>query len=152
MHLYRITKSKFVRDLSGEGAKLYGGRWNRKGIAVLYTSQQESLAALETLVHITASTAPSDLSLAVLSIPDSLKPRTVKMEDLPASWRNYPAPNKLAKIGTEWATSKLILMLTVPSALVKTEWNVLINPAHSDIEHVNILEVKEFRFDSRLLQ
>lgn len=150
MDLFRIAREKYIHDLSGEGARRFGGRWNAKGTALLYTSQHESLAALEILAHVPVSEIPNDLSLLVLSIPDSLTIKRVEQLELPENWRGYPAPYELARIGTRWVHSGSSLMLKVPSALVRTDWNILINPAHPDMEKVNIKEVIGFQFDSRI--
>lgn len=152
MDLFRISRKKYFKDTSGEGSRKFGGRWNFKGFAVLYTSQSESLAALETLVHAPISSLPDDLSLLILSIPNNLKPIIIKKDDLPPDWRNYPAPSKLAEIGTKWIDSKSNLLLKVPSVLVETEWNILVNPAHPDIKKIKTKEIRPFRFDMRLLQ
>lgn len=150
MDLFRIAREKYIRDLSGEGARRFGGRWNEQGTAILYASQNESLAALEILAHTPISEIPHDLSLLVLSAPDSLASERVDPTELPENWREYPAPPELARIGTRWVHSESSLMLTVPSAMVQTDWNILINPSHPDIEKVNIKEVTGFQFDSRI--
>ncbi len=150
MDLFRITKEKYIRDISGEGARRFGGRWNHKGTAVLYTAQSEALAALEILVHVPISAIPGDLKLAVLSVPDNLTMQKIKEKELPKKWRSYPAPHALADLGTQWINSNTSLMLKVPSVLVHTEMNVLINPAHPDAKEIGIKEVREFSFDPRL--
>lgn len=152
MDLYRIARERYIEDLSGEGSRIFGGRWNFKGTPVLYTSQSESLAALETLVHAPVSAIPDDLNLLILSVPNKIKPEIVPKDDLPSGWRNYPAPNKLADIGTGWMNSKLSLMLKVPSVLIQTEWNILINPVHFHMRKIEIKEIRPFTFDTRLLQ
>jgi RES domain-containing protein len=152
MKLFRISKKKYIEDLSGEGARKFGGRWNSKGSAVLYTSQTESLAVLETLVHTSIATMPSDLNLLILSLPDNIKSNTIDVDQLTSGWRNYPAPNQLAKIGSKWLDSGSSLLMEVPSVLVQTEANILINPRHSDMKKVKIKEIRPFSFDMRLLQ
>ncbi|MDZ7719222.1 MAG: RES family NAD+ phosphorylase [Balneolaceae bacterium] len=152
MDLYRIARERYIEDLSGEGSRIYGGRWNFKGTPVLYTSQSESLAALETLVHAPVSAIPDDLNLLILSVPDNLKPEIIQREELPGDWRNYPAPNKLAEIGAKWINSTMSVMLKVPSVLVQTESNILINPLHSDMEKIEVKEIRPFCFDTRLLK
>jgi len=150
MDLFRISKEKYIRDLSGEGARRFGGRWNEQGTAILYASQNESLAALEILAHTPISEIPDDLSLLVLSIPESIVLERVDPNELPENWREYPSSNELARIGSRWVGSRSSLMLKVPSALVRTDWNVLINPDHPEMDMVNIKEVLHFQFDSRI--
>lgn len=152
MDLFRISKKKYIEDLSGEGARKFGGRWNSKGSAVLYTSETESLAALETLVHASIATMPNDLSLLTLSIPDDIQADKIDADQLPDGWRKYPAPNQLATLGNNWIESGASLILKVPSVLVQTEMNILINPNHSNAEKLSIKEVRPFSFDMRLFQ
>lgn len=152
MDLYRISRKKYIKDLSGEGAKKFGGRWNYKGSAVLYSSETESLAALETLFHTSIATMPSDLNLLILSIPDSINPDEIDINQLPSSWKNYPAPIQLAEIGNKWIDSESSLLLKVPSVLVKSEMNFLINPNHSDADKMSIKEIRPFTFDIRFFQ
>ncbi|NOX26288.1 MAG: RES domain-containing protein, partial [Deltaproteobacteria bacterium] len=68
------------------------------------------------------------------------------------NWRDYPAPEQLADIGTGWLKSKSSLLLEIPSAVVNKEMNILINPLHQDIKSVSLVSVESFSFDSRLLQ
>ena len=84
--LYRIGKTKRIRDLSGEGARLYGGRWNLKGTPVLYTSDSTALATLETLVHSPLHLMPNNRSIITLNLPDDLAVRDLSTEDLPSKW------------------------------------------------------------------
>ncbi len=150
MDLFRISKKRYIEDLSGEGARKFGGRWNLKGSAVLYTSQTESLAALETLVHTSMAAMPSDLNLMILSLPENIEPDKIEIQQLHSGWRNYPAPNQCAEIGSKWVDSDSSLLLEVPSVLVQSEKNILINPRHSDMKKLRIKEIRPFSFDMRL--
>lgn len=152
MIVYRIAKTRHIRDLSGMGARLYGGRWNNKGIAIVYTSENRSLATVEYLVHVPMSLIPGDLSIASIKIPNSIKPKDVSPGDLPNNWRDYPPPPELAEIGAKWALSIDTLLLRVPSAVVENEFNILINPQHPDIKRITISKIEHFRFDTRLLR
>lgn len=151
MKLYRIATTAHIKDLSGAGARLYGGRWNEKGVAVVYTSESRALAVLEYLVHLPMVFAPGELSIMELKVPDSISPREVDRRSLPSDWRSYPAPEALAAIGTRWARSNDSLLLRVPSAVVEHEFNVLINPLHSDFNHITPRNPERFVFDSRLI-
>jgi RES domain-containing protein len=149
--VYRITKKWLAHDLSGEGAKLYGGRWNPEGHPVVYTSESRSLATLEFYAHRSRSRHLIDLSLVQIIIPKDVKARQLTSANLPEGWNNYPAPDSLALIGAEWLNSRSSLSLIVPSAIVPQEFNVLINPAHDEMKRVAIGEVEEFSFDRRFL-
>lgn len=152
MHVYRIAKTQYIRDLTGMGARLYGGRWNHKGVGMVYTAESRALATVEYLVHVPLSLVPRDLSMATLHIPDWITPKTIAIVSLPANWRDYPAPSALADLGMQWALSQETLLLRVPSVVVEYEWNVLINPLHSDMPHVTITEVATYQFNARLLR
>lgn len=150
MQLFRITKKRYADDLSGEGARLYGGRWNRKGTPALYTSESVSLAAMEVLVNLPAAELPDDLQLLTLNVSDDAGMDEIQVNDLPGGWTRYPPPGSLAEMGTRWFQSGENLLLRVPSAAIPWEWNVLINPRHEMMESVEILSVESFGFDERL--
>ncbi|MGM0586781.1 MAG: RES family NAD+ phosphorylase [Bacteroidota bacterium] len=150
MLAYRISKAKFIEDLSGEGARRYGGRWNIKGTAVLYTSEHQSLAVLETLVHSSINALPTDLKLLTLSIPDHINPITYPPDSLPDNWRSYPAPRSLAELGTQWCKQQSSLVMCVPSVLAPTDDNLLINPSHPAFSQLKTERITEFTFDDRL--
>jgi RES domain-containing protein len=150
MIVYRIARSQHIGDLSGEGARLHGGRWNHRGTAIIYTSATRSLATVELLVHVSLSYAPTDLNIATIEIPDEPAPEEVEVAALPPNWRDYPAPPELADLGTSWARSGRSVLLRVPSAVVEHEHNILINPAHPDIALVVLAKVEDFRLDRRL--
>ncbi len=154
MEVYRISLVRHIRDLTGEGARLYGGRWNHKGTGVMYTSANRALAVLEYLVHVTLSLIPDGLGIASLRIPDGIfaKRFVLSLSDLPKNWRNYPAPSHLADVGTTWAKKNDTLLLQVPSAVVEREFNILINPLHPDMKHIAITRVEDFTIDDRLLR
>jgi len=148
--LFRISLSKHINDMTGTGAKIYGGRWNRAGYPVVYASGSRSLAALEFLVHVPMALAPDNLSIAEINILKNIKRTSVKESQLPKNWKNYPAPEEIANIGTNWIKSQSSLLLNVPSAVVDKEFNTLINPLHPDIQFVTLGKVESFSFDPRL--
>ncbi len=152
MKVFRIAKTQNIKDLSGAGARIYGGRWNHKGTGIIYTSESISLATVEYLVHVPLSIVPTNLSLATLQIPDEIIPNEIKNTDLPVNWRDYPAPSKLAESGSSWAKTNESLLLRVPSVVVEYEFNILINPLHPDMKHVTILQVEDHRADKRLFR
>jgi RES domain-containing protein len=151
MHLYRITRTRYVRDLSGNGARLFGGRWNRKGIGILYTSPTRALATVEYLVHVPVALAPADLSIATLELPDDTSAEKVDPTVLPSGWRRHPPPPELSAVGTKWVqASAHALLLEVPSAVVEGESNVLIDPLHPEMERVRLAEIRPYTLDERL--
>jgi len=148
--LYRISTSEHIEDLSGTGARILGGRWNHPGYPVIYTSGSRSLAALEFLVHVPMALAPENLSIAEINIQKNIARESVKEGLLPPNWRDYPAPEQLADVGTTWIKSKSALLLDIPSAVVGKEVNTLVNPLHPDIKFVKLVKIEKFSFDSRL--
>lgn len=152
MFVYRIAKTKYIHDLSGTGARVYGGRWSKKGIGIIYTSENRALATVEYLVHVPLSLVPGDIGIATLKIPDGITPQEISISGLPANWRDYPAPPELAEIGTRWALANDTLLLRVPSAVVEHECNILINPSHPDMKHVSISQTERYTLDARLLR
>ncbi|MCK5509260.1 MAG: RES family NAD+ phosphorylase [Desulfobacterales bacterium] len=152
MHVFRIAKTRHIKDLTGTGAKIYGGRWNHKGTGAIYTSENRSLATVEYLVHVPLSIVPGDLSIACLEIPDRIIPKQISIANLPRNWRDYPTPPALAELGTKWVLSNDSLLLRIPSVVVENEFNVLINPMHSDIHYVTISFIKKYAFNKRLFR
>jgi len=152
MQVYRLAKAKHIRDLSGAGARIAGGRWNLKGTAVLYTAESRALATVEYLVHVPIAIIPRNLRMAAIDVPDAAPRIVVATNDLPLDWNRYPPPPELATIGTDWILKNSHLLLYVPSAVVPGEHNVLINPLHPDMKHVKIVNVEVYKFDKRLLQ
>lgn len=148
---WRIFKSRRVRSaFDGEGARLYGGRWNSPGTRVVYVAGSASLAVLEVLVHLGDAGVLSSYSLCAVEFDDGLI-EPLDRSGLPADWRSYPAPSGLRGIGDAWVRSQSSVVLEVPSAVVERESNYLINPEHPDFASLNVGEPEPFEFDSRLL-
>lgn len=152
MNVYRIAKTAYIRDLSGAGPRLYGGRWNQKGTAVVYASESRSLATLEYFVHVPLTCEPLDLSVATILVPDGAGGQQIGIGELFAEWNCFPSPSKLADLGTDWVRRGESLLLRVPSAVVDGEFNVIINPAHPEMSEVSIVDVRPYAFDERLLR
>ncbi len=151
MIAYRITKKKWIKDLSGTGAKLTGGRWNPKGFPVLYCASTSSLAILEKLVHVDFDLLPDDLFIAELEIPEnSIEELTLK--NLPKHWNKYPGPDSLRSLGKKWLMENKYLILKVPSAVNPNETNYLINVDHSDADKIKIIKTYPFEIDNRLIK
>jgi RES domain-containing protein len=149
--VWRITRRRH-QALDGEGARLYGGRWNNEGRAVVYTSATLSLAALEYLVHTEPLLAPSDLVAIEIDIPeDGDAGARVEPGQFPAGdWREFPAPEWQAELGELWLGDGTFLWLAVPSVVVPREYNVLINPGHARMSDVRVVSTRPFAFDKRL--
>lgn len=147
--LYRVSRSKYARDLSGEGARLGGGRWNHKGTAIIYTAENRALAAMEAVVHMMSPDFLRGRKMVSIGVPESIIPKEIDMASLPTDWRKYPPSFAVASLGANWATNGKSLLLRVPSAVIPHEFNVLINPAHPDIKSVKVVAVEDFVYDER---
>jgi len=148
MILYRLSNGEFIKDLSGTGSKLFGGRWNSAGFNAIYTTESISLAVLEVLVHIKRFKTPLDYHLAYIEIPDTISPVIINKEKLKRTWKDDIAYSQF--MGDEFLKSSDGLLLKVPSAIIDEENNFIINPKHPGISKVKITSTKIFEFDERL--
>lgn len=149
MIVFRLSKGKYHRDRSGKGAEMYGGRWNSKGTALLYTSQSRALAFAEVSIHIPLGIVPRDYFLVSIQIPDTANILELPEANLPRDWRSNPHSDSTQKIGDAFAAGLQFLVLRVPSAVVPGDFNYLINPSHPGMSDVKIANVVPFEFDSR---
>ena len=149
MIVYRLAKSKFCKDLSGYGAEVAGGRWNSKGIAVVYTSVSRALCTTEIAVHTPLGNIPEDYNLVSIEIPNT---NILKIEGakLPKDWQTFPHPNSTQLIGDKFVAGAKYLAMRVPSVIVQGEYNYLLNPHHKDFKKVKISKTEKFIFDERL--
>ncbi len=152
MIVYRICKGKYENDLSGQGARLAGGRWNSKGVPVVYTSQTRALCMVEVAVHIPFGYLPVDYKILSIEIPDSVDIQEIPTHDLPNGWNSITYSSATQAIGDDFIKTNKFLVLKVPSATVDGEFNYLINPNHANIRDIKIVESKDFRFDIRLFK
>ena len=151
MLVWRVTrKADAEQPLSGEGARRYGGRWSHIGVALVYTSQSLSLAVLEYLVNLPITDLPGDLVSLQIEIPNDLPRVEVTIKELPDNWRTYPSVEELKDIGTDWVRRATVPILVVPSVVIPSELNYLINPIHPLSDRVEILSVDAFALDTRL--
>lgn len=149
MLVYRLGRTKFAHDISGEGARLYGGRWNHKLTPCLYTSGSRALAVLEYTVNVNIDEVPRALSMTVLQIPDE-NILTLTPKDLPGDWALSPAPASTKDFGTGLLKKSDYLVIRIPSVVVPEEFNYLINPLHLDIRLVKVVSVRDFVYDVRI--
>lgn len=149
--VWRLLTARYAESaFSGEGARLYGGRWNRKGVPMGYTAGSQSLAMLELLVQDEPLRARYVMIAARL--PKNLKIGRVTPEELPADWRSLAAREQLQAIGTDWAKRRSGAVLAVPSAVIPYETNYLLNPLHPSFAKIEIGEPQDFITDLRLMK
>lgn len=141
-------------DLSGEGARRGGGRWNRPGQAVIYSASTISLACLETLVHLPGTALPLNRYLVKLDVPESLLKGAIELTftSAPVGWDATPPGKTSLDFGDSWLTEGRSALLIVPSAIVQEEQNLLINPAHPEAQAVIATKVRRWTYDPRVIK
>lgn len=150
MKLYRACSYKYLHDLSGAGARINGGRWNSAGKAALYTSESKSLALLEVLANTPLAILRTDFSIITLELTGSFSTDEYTLKELPAGWSAYPVPVAVTRMGDRWLTAGRSLLLKVPSVIVPSECNVIINPAHPDFNKIKIIATEKLVIDKRI--
>lgn len=149
MRVYRVSRTKYAGDLKGEGAKLFGGRWNNKMIACLYTSESRALAVLEYTVNVNIDDIPLALSITTIEIPD----RPIKFlnePDLPGDWKSSPAPSSTKDFGSKLLLAAVEPVIKIPSSVIPAEFNYLLNPLHSDSKKFKVIDISDFIYDVRI--
>jgi RES domain-containing protein len=150
MRFWRICRRRYAAEaMSGAGARLYGGRWNSRGVSVVYASTSLALAAVETFVNLEPNLRPADLVSIEGDIPDAVEIRRLDLATLPAGWHESRGES-LRQFGDEWIRSGETGALLVPSAAIRGEWNVLLNPAHPDFSKITFKTPERFEFDARM--
>jgi RES domain-containing protein len=138
-------------DLSGEGARRDGGRWNRIGTPALYASESIALACLETVAHLGVGDLPLNRYLVAIAIPDAMwaaAERFVPVEH--AGWDAIPAGKVSLDYGDAWALQRRSLLLIVPSVIVPEERNFVINPRHPDSSRLRTQKRRRFTYEAIL--
>ncbi|MEO8409000.1 MAG: RES domain-containing protein [Propionivibrio sp.] len=149
--VWRLVTARFADSaFSGEGARRYGGRWNHKGVPMVYTAGAQSLAMLEMLIQ------DQPLRARYVIIPATLvkglKVEHITPEQLPTDWRSLAAREHLQTIGTDWAKRRSSAVLAVPSAVIPSETNYLLNPQHPSFAKIEVGKPEDFVTDLRLMR
>lgn len=152
MELFRLTKAIYAQPLSGIGAALYGGRWNSKGVELIYTAANRSLAMAEVLVSLPLTYLPDDMVMCTLRVPENIPIATVDPLVLPTDWNSFPATSASRAIGDDFVKNSQYILLQVPSVVTVGDYNYLINPAHPDFRKIKIHSIAPFPFDKRFLR
>ena len=152
MQFWRICRRHYAAEAAGgEGARLYGGRWNSRGVRVVYASTSLALAAIETFVNLEPNLRPKDLVSIEGKIPDAIQIGRLEFKSLPAHWYET-RDESLHRFGDEWILASRSVALLVPSAAIQGEWNVLLNPSHADFSKIRFREPVPFVFDMRMFR
>lgn len=150
MRFWRICRSRYAAEgATGEGARLYGGRWNSRGVRIVYASTSLALAAVETFVNLEPNLRPADLVSIEGEIPDRVKVGRLDPTRLPERWQES-RDESLRNFGDDWIRDGRTAALLVPSAAIPGEWNVLLNPMHRDFPKIRFLDAVPFAFDTRM--
>jgi len=150
--VYRILRRSFAKSpLDGEGGYRFGGRWSSPGTRLAYTSEHLSLAMLEYFVHLDPGDPPKDLVVVTAEIPDGISRVRLAARELPANWRQTPAPPALARFGDDFVRRRNAAILIVPSVLTPTEFNWLIDPRHPEFRRIRLGKLESFHYDARIV-
>ena len=145
-----ILASEAAAAFSGQGAWRYGGRWNSRGVRVIYTSEHQSTAALEVFIHNKPFSPDQKYKAFHLEWPDSLT-EIFLVKKLPKNWRATPPLTDTREIGDRWVQERRAAVLALPSAVIPADTNFLLNPEHPDFKRIRIHPPIDFDFDPRLL-
>lgn len=149
--VWRITTRRFADStFSGEGARLYGGRWNSAGQPMVYAAESRSLALLEMLVQ--DEPLRAHYVLIPARLPAGLAVASLEAAQLPEGWRLLAAREQLQALGTQWLRARRTAVLSVPSAVMPAERNWLLNPLHPDFARIAIGAPEPLDTDLRLLR
>jgi RES domain-containing protein len=151
--VYRILRKPYsTKPFDGEGAYRFGARWSSPGVRLAYAAEHLSLAMLEYYVHLDPDQPPTDLVVVEADIPENVSRISIGLKQLPANWRQSPAPAALAAIGDEFAAGQRAAALTVPSVLAPAESNWIINPRHPAFARIRVHPAQTFQYDLRFFQ
>ncbi len=153
MQIWRICRAPYAAEaFTGEGARRFGGRWNSRGVPMVYASTSLALAALELFVHLEPGQAPSDLVYLSAMMPEGEPARALQPAELPPDWWTDKGLAATRDLGDAWIRSRSSLAMTAPSVPIRAEWNVLVNPLHPRISELGIGPPQPFVFDARMFQ
>ena len=147
MEVYRITRSIYADRLVASGS---AARWNTRGRFVIYTAGSRALACLENVVHRSGEGLQDLFRVMVINVPDTVPIDTVSLDELPTDWADYQNYDVCQQRGENWLLQQTTPVLRVPSAIVRQEWNYLLNPAHPLFSQIQLLRTESFVFDPRL--
>ena len=151
MEVFRLSRKKYASSLNGIGASIRGGRWNSKGVQMIYTAANRALAMAEVAVHFTYATLADDYMMLIIRVPDTSM-GSIEAKHLPKDWNSFPHKSKTQNVGDRFIVEGKHLLLKVPSVVVYGEYNYLINPNHPDFKKIKVTDADKFPFDRRLFK
>ena len=152
MIVYRLLNKKYGSALSGEGAKIAGGRWNSPEIEMIYTSESRSLCTAEVAVNLPIGILPKGYEMITFNIPDEMNITEMNEDMLPLGWKSSPFTTLTQRFGDRFIFENKFLVMKVPSAVVPGDFNYLINPRHPDFNKIEIIKKEPYEFDERLFK
>jgi RES domain-containing protein len=148
--IWRICRACYADEaFSGEGARRFGGRWNSRGVPMVYASTSLALAAIELFVHLEPNQTPKDLVSIAAELPEAEPAIRWGAEALPPHWWG-DEPALMHELGDRWIREKQSLAVFAPSVPIRLEWNVLINPSHPRVREIRVVGTQPFVFDARM--
>jgi RES domain-containing protein len=148
-HAFRIVKRRHAKNaFNGDGARLAGGRWNSLGQRAVYLSSTLSLAAMEIFVHLGDDAARLEYVYFDVEIPASVS--ILSLARKPKGWRNEPPTEASMRVGDRWLRGNSSALLEVPSAIIPSETNLILNPSHPDASKLKTGAARVFQFDPRM--
>jgi len=153
MIVWRLVRPEFANALDGEGAALFGGRWNSRGRRAVYTASHLSLAVLEVYVSIPPALRDElpALEAVKIHVPEGAQGREIASSAFDAMMAQDDPVSTSRALGDAWIEARAALVLIVPSVLVPEETNLILNPDHPGMRDVAIVSTRVFRFDPRMV-
>lgn len=152
MEAFRLSREKYAGILSGKGAAIKGARWNSVGVEMIYTAANRSLAMAKVSVHLTLATLPDDYLMLTVYLPDDISIQKLTEKNLPPDWNAFPHPNSTQAVGDKFVAENKYCVLQTPSAVTRGDFNLLINPHHSEFSKIKIIASDKFPFDKRIFK
>ncbi len=152
MIVFRLSKAAYALDLSGKGAEKTGGRWNSKGVPMVYAGSSRALCTAEIAVHLPLGLVPAGYSLTQLEIPDRFGFEEPDLKLLTSGWKSFPYTRVTQQVGDSFIKNNKSLVMRVPSAVVQGDYNFIINPLHEGIAEIIVVKTELFLFDERLFR
>ena len=147
MQVYRITLEKWSGALAASGS---AARWNSNGKFVIYTSWARSMACLENIVHKKGRGLIGSFKTMLIEIPEPIAVESIQPDALPKNWQDFSAYQLCQQLGDAWLNNMKSAVLSVPSAIIPAEYNLLLNPQHPDFQQIKLLGSEDFVFDPRI--
>ncbi|HOI31845.1 MAG: RES family NAD+ phosphorylase [Bacteroidales bacterium] len=152
MEVFRLSRARYADQLSGFGAALKGARWNSRGVELIYTAENRSLAMAEVLVHLSLAMLPRDFMMLTIFIPNEIEVFNLPLSQLSDGWNSFPHKRITQELGDLFIHEKRYAVMRVPSVVTQGDFNILINPGHTLFKEISIVRSEPFPFDRRIFK